>query len=95
MPPRRTACKPTTMSKALLFLTLAPLAVFAADPPVPAKIEFNRDVRPILSDNCFYCHGNDPKHREADLRLDIREEALTAKAFVPGKVRTANSFRAF
>jgi hypothetical protein len=75
------------MSKSLLFITLAPLAVFAAEPPVPAKIEFNRDVRPILSDNCFYCHGNDPKHREADLRLDIREEAITAKAFVPGKVK--------
>ncbi|MFZ4764438.1 MAG: DUF1553 domain-containing protein [Roseimicrobium sp.] len=71
------------------FLTTAALAVASfvssAEPPVPAKIEFNRDVRPILSDNCFYCHGNDPKHREADLRLDIRSDALAAKAFVPGK----------
>ncbi|MGV3660495.1 MAG: PSD1 and planctomycete cytochrome C domain-containing protein [Prosthecobacter sp.] len=67
----------------LLFTTLA---AAAAEPPVPAKIEFNRDVRPILSDNCFYCHGPDPKHREADLRLDVREEAVTAKALVPGKV---------
>ncbi|MBE2286190.1 MAG: DUF1553 domain-containing protein [Prosthecobacter sp.] len=56
----------------------------AAEPPVPAKIEFNRDVRPILSDNCFYCHGNDPKHREADLRLDLRDEAVKAEAFIPG-----------
>jgi hypothetical protein len=75
------------MMKTLLFASLAPIAVFAAEPPVPAKIEFNRDVRPILSDNCFYCHGNDPKHREADLRLDIREEAVSAKAFVPGKAK--------
>ncbi len=52
---------------------------------MPAKIVFNRDVQPILSDNCFYCHGNDPKHREADLRLDIRDEALKAEAFIPGK----------
>jgi len=71
--------------KRIPFLLIALSA--AAEPPVPAKIEFNRDVRPILSDNCFYCHGNDPKHREADLRLDIREEAITAKAFVPGKAK--------
>lgn len=77
----------SSMSKALLFTTFAVVsASAAAEPPVPAKIEFNRDVRPILSDNCFYCHGPDPKHREADLRLDIREEAVTAKALVPGKV---------
>ncbi len=53
--------------------------------PVPAKIEFNRDVRPILSDNCFFCHGPDVKHREADLRLDLREAALKSKALVPGQ----------
>ncbi|MES2594324.1 MAG: PSD1 and planctomycete cytochrome C domain-containing protein [Verrucomicrobiota bacterium] len=69
----------------LLLVTLSAQAV-AAEPPVPAKIEFNRDVRPILSDNCFYCHGPDPKHREADLRLDMRDEAVAAKALVPGKV---------
>ncbi len=74
------------MSKVLLFVTLVPITIFAA-PNVPAKIEFNRDVRPILSDNCFYCHGPDPKHREADLRIDLREEALTGKAFVPGNAK--------
>ncbi|MCB1276557.1 PSD1 and planctomycete cytochrome C domain-containing protein [Prosthecobacter sp.] len=74
------------MTKSLFLTALATIGA-AAEPPVPAKIEFNRDVRPILSDNCFYCHGNDPKHREADLRLDIREEAVKAEAFVPGKVK--------
>jgi len=74
----------------LTALLLAPLAapdaaLNAADAPPPAKIEFNRDVRPILSDNCFYCHGNDPSHRKAKLRLDVREEALEKEAFVPGK----------
>ena len=52
-------------------------------------IRFNRDIRPILSENCFYCHGQDPKHREAGLRLDVRDEAIKAHdgviAIVPGK----------
>lgn len=73
------------MTKPICLLLLATLGLNAAEPPVPAKIEFNRDVQPILSDNCFYCHGNDPKHREADLRLDIRDEAVKAEAFIPGK----------
>jgi len=73
------------MPKKLLLLALAPVSLLAVEPPVPVQIEFNRDVRPILSDNCFYCHGPDKNHREADLRLDLRDEAITAKAIVPGK----------
>lgn len=49
------------------------------------KIEFNRDIRPILSDKCFACHGPDKTHREAELRLDLRDEAVKHKAIVPGK----------
>jgi len=48
-------------------------------------ISYNRDIRPILSDNCFYCHGPDPNKRKAKMRLDIREDALEKKAFIPGK----------
>ncbi|MFN3191781.1 MAG: alpha/beta fold hydrolase [Aureliella sp.] len=43
--------------------------------PKTASLDFNRDVRPILSDKCYFCHGPDADHRQADLRLDIREEA--------------------
>ncbi len=49
------------------------------------RVGFNRDVRPILSEHCNYCHGPDPKHREAELRLDDREVALAKGAIVPGK----------
>ena len=49
------------------------------------EIRYGRQIRPILSDKCFFCHGTDPKTREGDLRLDIREDALKGKAFVPGE----------
>lgn len=49
------------------------------------KLDFNRDIRPILSENCFYCHGPDKSHRQGGLRLDDRESALRKKAVVEGK----------
>ncbi len=47
-------------------------------------VDFNREVRTILSDNCFLCHGPDEEAREAGLRLDDRDEAIDFMAIVPG-----------
>lgn len=52
---------------------------------LPKQIDFNFHVRPILSDRCFACHGPDANKREADLRLDIEEEAKKALVENPGK----------
>ena len=49
------------------------------------KLSFNRDIRPILAENCFACHGPDSASRKADLRLDRREAAVKAGAISPGK----------
>ncbi len=67
----------------LCFFFLAVVAT-AQEADTSPRLEFNRDVRPILSENCYYCHGNDPKHRMADLRLDVRDEAIAGAAILPG-----------
>lgn len=62
--------------------------VYAAEPK--GAIDYNRSIRPILSDRCFKCHGPDAAERKSGLRLDLRDDALRAaesgeKAIVPGK----------
>src|SRR6266436_1020501 len=49
------------------------------------EVQFNRDVRPILSENCYACHGPDKNQRKAKLRLDVREVALEHEAIQPGR----------
>ncbi|WP_013627707.1 DUF1553 domain-containing protein [Rubinisphaera brasiliensis] len=63
---------------------LALLAIPALSQADDSTIDFNRDIRPILSENCFFCHGPDPENREADLRLDDRQAAIDFLAIVPG-----------
>lgn len=53
--------------------------------PAAEKLSYNRDVRPILSDTCFKCHGPDKANLKGKLRLDDRETALKREAFIPGK----------
>ncbi|MDX1963605.1 MAG: DUF1553 domain-containing protein [Pirellulales bacterium] len=54
---------------------------------------YNRDIRPILSDHCFACHGPDKNHRQAELRLDMRADALAKNAFVPGNADESELWR--
>ena len=67
----------TMLTAVLMQLTLQEFAT--AQQP----LDYNRDIRPILAENCFYCHGQDPNKRQGELRLDDREAAIDAGAIVP------------
>lgn len=58
----------------------------AAEP----SLSFNRDIRPILVDNCFACHGPDEKQRKGELRLDLREAAVESGAIAPGDLAASS-----
>src|SRR5882724_958098 len=68
-------------------IAMALLATLTLAAPARAgdKLEYNRDIRPILAENCFACHGPDSAARKAKLRLDQRDVAIDKGAFTPGK----------
>jgi len=72
-----------------LAVGLACVAVLPATAQTDEQIRFNRDIRPILSDTCFACHGPDKHGRQADLRLDVREEAIELGAIEPGNANAS------
>jgi len=82
--------KPILSAVLVLFSLAAPVRAALFGAPKPAPVDFNRDIRPLMSDTCFKCHGFDEKTRKGKLRLDVRAEALQAgssgkPAIVPGK----------
>ena len=58
-----------------------------------SAIQYNRDIRPILLENCFSCHGPDSASRQADLRLDKRDAAIEKKAIMPGSAAESEMIR--
>jgi len=76
---------------------LPTLFVFCAAPAFAAEspVDFNHDIRPIISSKCYHCHGPDEKSREAKLRLDLRDEAIKerdgVRAIVPGDVAASEA----
>ncbi len=76
--------KTSSFCRSWCFLALLLSGIATASDDITLQpLEFNRDIRPILSENCFYCHGPDPDKRKADLRLDQRKSAFDAGAIDP------------
>ena len=81
-----TCRRPRSTHRGALGLLALGVSLFAGHSAKADDVEFNRDIRPILRETCFRCHGPDSGSRKADLRLDKREQAIEAGAITPGKL---------
>lgn len=81
----------------MIRMKLLLLVVLVSTAPAAETISFNRQIRPILSENCLSCHGFDPKHREGGLRLDTFADATSerdgVRAIVPGDATRSELWR--
>ena len=89
------ACSNLKLAFALFFSSFSALAGWGSS--LPESVQFNRDIRPILTENCYVCHGSDKNKRKADMRLDAREglfsPAKDAYPVVPGKLRLSELYQ--
>jgi hypothetical protein len=59
--------------------------LFSFFSPLVGKVDFNREVRPLLASKCYACHGPDEEGRKAKLRLDVREDAFEKRCYRSGR----------
>src|SRR5690349_6500411 len=80
-----------------LAIAFAAMRLLVAAPPAVQVPDFNRDIQPLLADNCYSCHGPDEKRRKVELRLDTREGAFRTRdgktVVVPGQSGKSELYR--
>ncbi len=84
----RTSRISVCVAVAYSLFSFASIEAFGAE-----EVDFTRDIRPLLSDNCYACHGPDSEKRQADLRLDTKQGAVDSSALVPGDANASELFQ--
>src|SRR5260370_40952420 len=98
---RRNCPDPATFVLKFVALVIVAMPIcissLSADDRNSSPVEFNRDIRPILSDNCYQCHGPDKAQRKAELRLDTETGAHVdlggRRALAPGDLEHSELYR--